>query len=564
MVWLSFTLMIGCQKEDDIETEEEEDIEIVLEIENIDNHDNLENYYWDESDITPIVLNNNSITVSGEGATASGSILTITSAGTYSISGTLSDGQIIVDSDDDEIVRLILNGVDIYCSNNAPIYVQSAEKTMIVLANETNNSISDGTSYISSEEDANAAIYSADDLIIYGNGSLVVDANYNDGITSKDGLIIASGSITVNAKDDGIRGKDYLAIYSGDISINAEGDGLKSDNDEDAAKGYISVSGENINITSANDAIQAYTNVTIYDGEITLKSGGGSTNTAANNESAKGIKADGSIIINNGKINIDAADDAIHSNIDIDIYDGIINIASAEDAIHAENDLLIDNGIIEITNSYEGLESTKGGITINDGEIYITSNDDGINVAAGDDSDENKNTSSTYILTINDGYIVINASGDGIDSNGDVTINNGTIIVSGASAGSNSALDCDGTFLSNGGFLVATGTTKLAIAPDNGSSQYSVMITLNSTISAETMIHIQNENGDNVLSLLPAKAYQSVVFSSPLLLNGETYDVYYGGSSTGTVNNGLYDSESYTPGTFFAEFTISSSLTTVN
>lgn len=557
--------LVACQKEEDTALETDIENTVIVDVENVDDHDDPADYIWDESDLVFIFLNETSITIDGDGATSSGSVVNVASAGTYSFSGTLSDGQIIVNTQDDDIVRLILNGVEINCSNSSPIYVQQAEKTMIVLADGTENIVSDGTTY--NEEDANAALYSADDLTIYGEGSLIVDANYNDGITSKDGLIITSGTISVNSVDDGIRGKDYLVVKNGNFTINAEGDGLKSDNDEDAAKGYISILDGTFNITSDGNAIQASTDVIIADGEFTTISGGGSNQSVNSDVEARGIKAGIFLTIYDGTFSVDAADDAIHSDTHVEIYNGTFHIASADDGIHANNNLLIDNGFIEIAKCYEGIESTEGNITINAGEIYLTTSDDGINIAAGGDiGGGHKSTSATtndYLLTINGGYIVVNSNGDGIDSNSDVTINDGVVIVSGSEENSNSALDCDGTFLMNGGFLIATGTSQMADAPDTGSSQYSVKVTLNSTKAAGTIFHIQDSDGKDLVSFEPPKSYQSVVFSSPELSDGSGYDVYYGGSSTGTLEDGLYKSGTYSPGTLFAGFTISAKLTTV-
>lgn len=90
--------------------------------------------------------------------------------------------------------------------------------------------------------------------------------NLNDGITSKDGLIIAAGNITVTAVDDGIRGKDYLVVQGGTFTVTAQGDGLKADNAEEAGQGYIAIAAGKFTITSGGDAIQAETNVTIQEG----------------------------------------------------------------------------------------------------------------------------------------------------------------------------------------------------------------------------------------------------------------------------------------------------------
>ncbi|MDD3111980.1 MAG: carbohydrate-binding domain-containing protein, partial [Methanofollis liminatans] len=186
---------------------------------------------WSDSEVSSIALKGNAITMEGSGATVDGTIITITSAGTYSISGTLDDGQIIVDTDDKETVKLVLNGAAISCSTSAPISVINAEKTVITLAGGTENTVTDGSAYIFEDlesNDPNAAIFSKDDLTINGAGSLTVNARYNNGIQSKDELRITGGTITVTAVNDGIKGKDAVAIRDGIITIEAGGDGIQS------------------------------------------------------------------------------------------------------------------------------------------------------------------------------------------------------------------------------------------------------------------------------------------------------------------------------------------------
>nr|WP_320120670.1 carbohydrate-binding domain-containing protein [uncultured Marinifilum sp.] len=526
-----------------------------------DVHDQEEDYIWNSEDVISIVLNGSSISCESDQVDINESVATIKAAGSYSISGSLSDGQIMVDSDDEEIVRLILNGAEINCSNNPAIYIKNAEKAMIVLASGTSNTVSDGASY--ADEDCNAAIYSEDDLSIYGEGSLVVNGNYNDAITGKDGLIITSGNITVNAVDDGIRGKDYLIIYDGTINITSDGDGLKSDNEEYSTAGYISIAKASIEVNALGDAITAETNVTIYSGNLTLTSGNGST-FSTGTDSSKGIKAGSAIEIIGGNIKVNSADDAIHSDGSIKIQDVTLEISSADDGIHAETDLNIISGYIDISDSYEGIESAEGSITIDNGEIYIVSSDDGINVAAGGGTSGRTKSTSSCALNIYDGLIVVDAGGDGLDSNDDINMSDGTVIVSGSTASSNSALDYDGTYSMSGGLMAATGTKNMAEAPSSSSTQYSVLINFSNTQSAETMIHIVNTNGEEVLSLSPVKAYQSLAFSSPKLEKGESYEIYLGGNYLdGSEENGLYSGGNYIEGSKYTSFTISSNVTNV-
>jgi len=513
-------------------------------------------------------LSGNTITTDGVGATIDNSTVIITAAGTYGISGSLTDGQLIVNTEDEEVVRLILNGVDISCSTNSPVYIINAKKTIIVLADDTENYITDASSYIfedPEEDEPNAAIFSKSDLTLYGDGSLIVDGNYNDGIAGKDGLIIRCDTVIVHSVDDGIRGKDYLVVKEGNMTLNTGGDGLKSDNDEESTKGYFFIEYGAIDITSGGDAIVAETDVLISYGKMILSSGGGSNVHINESTSAKGIKAVVNTIIEDGTFIINSADDAIHSNGNMVINGGSYDISTGDDGLHADANLLINSGNIDITESFEGIESLV--ITLNSGNIHISSDDDGINgtdgISTGGMPGQFDSPTSNCYLYINGGYIAVEAIGDGMDINGSVEMTDGNVIINGPTADMNSTLDYDGFFKITGGFLVAAGSSGMAQAPGISSTQNSLLLNFNSSCQAGTLIHIQTGDGDGILTFSPLKTYQSVAFSSPKLLNGFEYDVYTGGGSTGTVSDGLYQDGTYTPGNLYTSFTVSSIVTNI-
>jgi len=156
---------------------------------------------------------------------------------------------------EDAVVNLVLVGATIHCSDNSPILILTAASVTIVLQQGTANHLADGTPYtnLNADGEPDAALFSKTDLVIRGGGSLVVDAVYNDGIKSKDGLTIEGGTITVNSVDDGITGKDFVVVEDGDITIAAVGDGLESTNNADTAKGFITVETGTIHITSGAD-----------------------------------------------------------------------------------------------------------------------------------------------------------------------------------------------------------------------------------------------------------------------------------------------------------------------
>ena len=537
-----------------------------------------------------ILLQGNLISVEGSGVSVDGSTATITAAGSYQISGTLNDGQIQVDASDESEVELILDGASITNSTSAPIYVISAKEVKIKLSDGSVNTVTDGSNYIFTDEDSdepNAAIFSKSDLTIKGSGSLTVNANFNNGIASKDDLDIKNGVITINAVNDGLRGKDSVEIEDATLTINAGADGIQSTNANDAEKGFITIDSGTINITAALDGIQTETNLTVNGGTITLVTGSGSVNSSTSSddwgqrggpgmgnqtntktlESMKGLKAGVALIMAGGTINIDSADDALHANNSITIDGGDITIASGDDGMHADTNLVFNNGNISISKSYEGIESAN--ITINNGNIAIIASDDGINVAGGNDGSAvngrpgqgNFTASGNYNLYINGGYIVINAGSDGIDSNGSIEMNAGEVIVYGPTNNGNSPTDYMGTFNINGGFIVAVGSSGMAQSASQTSAQYSLLYNYDTIQAAGTMLHIETQNGENIITLVPVKEYQSILFSSAELANGITYNLYSGGSQNGTEVNGLYTDGGYSGGSLVASFTISSIVT---
>ncbi len=541
---------------------------------NATDHEEDSDYTWETSSEKYITLNGSSIDANVEGASASGSILTITEAGNYNISGNLTDGQIIVNAEDEDLVRLILSGVDITSSNSAPIYIKGAEKVIVVLTDDTSNTLTDGSSYVyddEEDEEPNATLFSKTNLTLFGGGELTITGNFNDAINCKDGLIITSGTYNITAVDDGIRGKDYLIVNNGTLTVDAVDDGLKSDNDNDTEKGYINVLNGTISIEAGGDAITAETDILVQGGTFNIVTNG----STSSDSSTKGIKAGVNIIIEDGTFIIESNDDAIHSNETITISGGTFTIDADDDGIHADYDLTINDGDILIQSSYEGIESASGNITINGGEIDITSSDDGINVSAGGDSSggggnpgggfrgSTSSTSSSYYLYINGGTTVVNATGDGIDSNGSVEITDGTVIVNGPTSSGNGALDYDASFYHNGGILIAVGSSGMFQTPSSSSDQKSVVVTFRSTQSAGTLLHLETGSGDQVFTFEPAKKYQAAVFSFPSFTSGTTFVLYKGGSISGEGEYGLYTSGTYSGGSEVSSFTVSNSITSI-
>jgi hypothetical protein len=545
---------------------------------------------WKNGDTTSIKLTGTGATVDGSsGAIADGKVITIKTSGTYVISGKLNDGQIIVDAEDKATVRLVLNGAEINSSTNAPIYVKKAEKTVISLEKGTENTITDGAKYDleGSDDEPNAALFSKDNLTINGSGKLVVKGNYNNGITSKDELRITGGTIEIDAADDGLMGRDLLAVKDGKITIKAGGDAVKSTNDKDTSKGIVAIEGGTFNLTAENNGIQAETSLLIADGNFSVTTGGGSpetiatkeaggpmpgqtntTTTAASeeeSESAKGLKAGTEVAIGGGTFDMDTFDDAVHSNNSVTITGGKLAIAAGDDGIHGDSAVLTKGGNITIRKSYEGIESAV--ITIAAGDIEVNASDDGINIGGGNDGsnpDMQSTSTENNLLSIKGGNVYVNAQGDGLDSNGSISMTDGTVIVSGPTNAGNGALDYNETFEMTGGFLIATGSAGMAQAPSDSSKQYSIQMTYPETQKAGTILHLEDSKGNTLATFAPEKDYQTAVISSPKLEKGGKYTLYAGGSATGSEANGLYTDGKYSGGTKVVEFTIEDSVTWLN
>ncbi len=542
---------------------------------------------WDPTSATKIDLHGSSAAIDGSGASAANSTVTITAAGTYILSGTLSDGQIIVSAGQKDKIHLVLSGVTLACSNSAPIYTKQAAKTIVTLAEGTTNSVSDGATYKNASEEGapDAVIFSQSDLTINGTGNLIVNGKYKNGIGTKDDLVITGGTINVTAANDGLRGRDSVAVKDGTLTIQTKNDGIQSNNNEDKDKGWISLDGGTFTINADKDCIQAETILQINGGKFSLTSGGGAiTNSKAHNdlpgggisktaateeetESTKALKAGTGVGISNGVLTIDSADDAIHSNVDVAIKGGTLNISTGDDAIHADSHVSIDGGTIKAVKSYEGLEGAF--ITINGGNISLVTSDDGINAAGGNDGSGQQQgrdnfAAGDYEVRITGGNVYIDAAGDGLDSNGSLNIDGGTIIVNGPTNNGNGPLDYNGTSKITGGVLVAAGSSGMAQAPEGSSSQNSLMVCYSTVKKAGTLVNLSDEDGNSLLTFAPPKDYQSIVISTPKLQQGKTYTLSSGGTCNGKNVDGLYTGGTYKAGTKLTDVKISSALTSIS
>ena len=209
--------------------------------------------------------------------------ITINKSGTYHLTGSIENGNITINAGDEDLVRLVLDNVNITCNDSSAINVENAKKVIIIVEEGTTNTFTDGTTYSTTDE-PDACLFSSDDLVINGTGTLNINANYLDGITSKDDLKIIGTTINITSNDDGVKGKDYVGIKNANIKVNAKADGIKSTNDTETDKGYVVIENSNINIEAKQDGIQAETNIKIISGQFDIKTGGGSNNSSISSE----------------------------------------------------------------------------------------------------------------------------------------------------------------------------------------------------------------------------------------------------------------------------------------
>ena len=504
------------------------------------------------------------VTNAGNCVTVTGGTVTIKCGGEYDFSGSYSgsDAQILVNTaKTDSSVYLNMKGLTLTNTADAPIYIQKASKAFVVAKNGTTNTFTDASSraktysYTNDAGEAKtdttgACIYSKDDLTIKGEGTLIVKANYNNGIHTSNDLKVKNGLITVNAKNNGLKGKGSVEISGGTINITTtEGDGIKSDT-EDATdlasgKGSIEITGGTITVTSAFDGITAANAVVVANGEsekptIKIITGGGHSclsdpttassstgrggfggggfpggmggSSCSTTESMKGIKGDSSIAISGGVIDINSRDDGLHSGGTITLSGGTMTIATDDDGVHAEKALYVkDNANVSVTIAYEGMESPdmnfEGGIT------SVITTDDGWNAAGGTSTTTGGNTGrggwggagggmggSTGNLKVSGGYHYVyvgTGDTDGIDSNGGISITGGVIIVEcRMNGGMGGMVDSDGTTtISSNAKLLGFGTNN-----SEEGTQYSVSFNTNSYYGTSNIAFKPSFSGSKMVS----------------------------------------------------------------
>ena len=473
-----------------------------------DTHYSAKDVTWDSSSEVTIDLSNPTAT---DGVTVSDGVITITKAGNYKLTGTY-EGQIKVEAADSDMVRLILNNATITNSTGAAINVVKADEVVIYTASGTTNTVSDGSSYSDTASGSpDAAIYSKSDLTLAGEGTLNVEGKYEEGIHTTDGLVIASGTLEVNAANTGIKGKDYVDILDGTITVTATKDGIKATNDTDGNRGWVRLSGGTVNISAGDD----------------------------------GFKAERVLEISGGTLNITQSNEGIEAQY-INILDSIVNVTSSDDGINASYSTTTTTESTTATSTNQSAQGNQNSApqapsgsagqapaggqapsgTVGSGTTGQPPAGGG---AGGGGMGGGGGTFEVVDATINitGGTVTVNANGDGIDSNGTATLSGGTLVVNGPFTGGNASLDTNGDLLLNGATVTAGNSGDMFEAPATSSTSGYVKISNVSSLSVGTTVQVADSSGNVVANYKVTNSNTALILvSSSKIPKGQSYTVY--------------------------------------
>lgn len=361
------------------------------------------------------------------GVRIDGGTVTISAPGSYSVSGTLDNGQIIIDTGEDAgKVNLILNGADITCLTGPALWVRQAKKLDLVIADGSENSLTSGRPEDLEHFDpasSGGAVYAEDDLDIEcdGKGRLDIFGYLNSGIVCKDDLEIKCGEAALNilCAYNGVKGSESVTVSGGVITVDAGHDGIKASSADKDGKGFVSVSGGVLDVKAAGDGISAETALNISGGVIGVVTSG-DPDTA----SCKALKAKTSMNVTGGVITLNSADHAVHSAGGLAVSGGVFEIVSAGKGFAAHGDILLRGGDFVLNTADDGVE-TDGSVAVSGGTLTIVSGADGVKAGA-------KN-SGVGGIALDGGNILITACGDSFDAQSELTVRGATVLALGSS-----------------------------------------------------------------------------------------------------------------------------------
>ena len=490
----------------------------------VDTHYSEQDLSWDASSETAIDLSNPTAT---DGVTVEDGTLTITKAGTYKLSGEYQ-GQIKVETADSDAVRLVLDNANITNSSGAALNVVNADEVILYSASGTTNTISDGADYTATgEDDPDAVVYSKADLTIAGEGTLKVNGNHEDGIHTSDGLVIASGTLEVNAANTGIKGKDYVDILGGTINVTAQQDGIKSTNDTDEGKGWTRLSNGTVTVNAGDDGFKASRVVEISGGSLTV------------DQSDEGIEAQ-YINVSGGDVNVTSADDGMNASLKTSNSESTDSSENTSDAANQQQNNQqqgsLPGGQQSGTSNQQqqgtgqppamsgtSQDGTSQNGTTGTGQQGMDQPPQGGMPGGGGGTFEVVDAA----INVSGGHVTVNAEGDGIDSNGVTTLSGGTLIVNGPSQGGNAALDTNGDLLLNGATVLSGSTADMFEAPSTNSTSGYLKLTNSSGFEQGSTVQVADSSGKVVANYKVTKSnVQLVLVSSSSIVKGQSYTAY--------------------------------------
>ena len=479
-------------------------------------HYTNEDLTWDSSGEKTIDLANPTAT---DGVSVENGTITITSGGTYRLTGEYS-GQVKIEAAKTDTVRLVLDNAKITNSTGAAINVVSAAEAIIYTAAGTTNTVADEANYTATgDDDPDAAIYSTANLTLTGEGSLSVEGAYEEGIHTTGGLVIASGTLEVNAANTGIKGKDYVDITGGIVNVTAAQDGIKSTNTDDESMGFTRLSAGSVTVSAGDDGLKA---------PHTLEISGGTLNIEKSNE---GIEAQ-YINILDGDVTVNSTDDGINASLKDSSSDTSSDTTSGT-ATTGQQTQQNQNGQVQ--------QAPAGGGAAPGGSQGSTGQNQNMPQPPTDGAMPGGGTFEVVDAAINisGGTVTVNAEGDGIDSNGTATFSGGTVTVNGPVAGGNNALDSNGDLLLNGGTVTAGSTADMFEAPSSASTSGYLKITDSSALTQGSTVQVTDSSGTVVANYkITTSGVQLVLVSNKNIVKGQSYTV--------SVTSGSVDAASAT------------------
>ena len=506
---------------------------------------------YEESETVKITLSGKTATCESSNVQIENGVVTIKAAGVYVLSGTLTDGTIVVDAGDDDKVQLVLDGASITAADYATVYAKNADKVFVTLAEGTENSLIVSDDYVQTDDNnVDAVIFAKCDLTLGGGGSLSVKDTVGHGIVSKDDLVVTGGTYTIESQDHCLNGKDSVRIADGTFTLTCDEDGIHAGND-DQQDGYIYIEDGDIDISVGDDAMHAEGLLIITGGDIDI---------SKSYEGIEGYK----ILVTGGDIDVAASDDGFNaaggnSGSSGDNKGGSFDGTGDNKGGFGGNPVGDMNGSTPPARpDGNGQSGDRPNLPENEGQPESGDIPDGSGMPGGsgvsDGSDKSGDPAmggvdmdadcDAYIL-ITGGTININADGDGIDTNGYLGISGGSVYVLGPSNSGNGALDYGIYAAIAGGEIVAVGGSGMAQGFGDESTQCSALVSFDEWIDAGETITLAGSDGKEVLSYTAGKKFNSVVISTSDMKQGETYTLTAGDqSSTFTLDDITYSDDS--------------------